>query len=71
MIKVVHPAATDAVIEFIKKSATAKSVYTYYWIGPLVARLPTAEALAKLEALVPTLPEKMADHLLDYMAGLK
>ena len=49
----------------------AKSAYSYYWIGHLIPRLPKAEALAKLEALLPTLPEKMIDQFLDYVTELK
>jgi hypothetical protein len=75
MIRVDHPGATDAVIELIKKFARAKSTYGYYafsyWVGRLIPRLPRAEALPKLEALLPTLPEKMIDQLLDYVTELK
>ena len=71
MIRVGHPEATDATIELIKKCAKAKSAYSYYWIGHLIPRLPKAEALAKLGALLPTLPEKMIDQLLDYVTELK
>ena len=75
MIRVGHPGATDAVIEVIEKFARAKSTYGYsgisYWVGRLIPRLPRAEALPKLEALLPTLPEKMIDQLLDYVTELK
>jgi hypothetical protein len=75
MIRVGHPGATDAVIDLIKKLARGKSPYGYYgisyWIGRLIPRLPRAEALPKLEALLPTLPEKMIDQLLDYVTELK
>ena len=75
MIRVGHPGATDAVIELLKKFARAKSTYGYYgvsyWVGRLIPALPRAEALPKLEALLPTLPEKMIDQLLDYVTELK
>jgi len=71
MIRVDHPEASDATIELIKKYAKAKSPYSYYWIGHLIPRLPKAEALPRLEALLPTLPEKMIDQLLDYVTELK
>jgi hypothetical protein len=75
MIRVDHPGATDAVMELIKKLARAKSAYEYYpisyWVGRLIPRLPRAEALPKLEALLPTLPEKMIDQLLDSVTELK
>jgi hypothetical protein len=71
MIRVSHPAATDATIELIKKHAKAKSAYGFYACGHLIRRLPRSEALPKLEALLPTLPEKMIDQLLDYVTELK
>ena len=71
MIRVGHPEATDATIELINRSATAKSAYGYYWIGHLIPRLPRAEAVPKLKALLPTLPEKMIDQVLDYVTALK
>jgi hypothetical protein len=71
MIRIGHPQATDATIEVIKRSAKAKSAFGYYWIGHLIPRLPKAEALPKLEALLPTLPEKMIDQFLGLIAALK
>jgi hypothetical protein len=75
MVRVGHPGATDAVIELIKKFARAKVTYTYfgvsYWMGRLIPALPRDEALPKLEALLPTLPEKMIDELLDSVTALK
>jgi HEAT repeat protein len=71
MIRVGHPEATDAVIEVIKKAAKAKYYYGYYFVGNMIARLPKAEALPKLEALLPTMPERMIDQLLGYMTELK
>jgi hypothetical protein len=73
LIRVKHPEATDATIELIKKHTRTKSLYhTYYhWLGYLIPRLPKAEAVPKLEALLPTLPEKIIDQLLGYVTALK
>ena len=79
MIRVGHPGATDAVIELIKKHSRPPHWYpgvsygVSYWgrIGRLFAGLPRAEALPKLEALMPTLPEEMSDLLLAYVTELK
>ncbi len=71
MIRVGHPAATDATIEVIRRFARAKYVYAPYWLGYVIPRLPKAEALPKLEALLPSLPEKMIDQLLDCLTALK
>ena len=71
MIRVGHPEATNATIELIQKHAKAKHPFAYYWFGYLIPLLPRAEALPKLEALLPTLPEKMIDQLLGYVTELK
>ncbi len=68
MLRIEHPAATDATIELIKM--TAKTNF-YAWFGDIIPRLPKAEALPKLESLLPTLPEKMVDQLLDSIAELR
>jgi HEAT repeats len=71
MIRVNHPGATDATIELIKRIAKTKYGYGYYWFGHLIPRLPRDEAVPKLEAMLPTLPEKMIDQLLDSVTELK
>ncbi len=71
MVKIGHPEATDAMIELVKKLAEAKYAYAHYWLGNVIPRLPKAEALPKLESLLPTLPEKMLDQLLDSITALK
>lgn len=71
MIRVGHPDATDAAIEVIKRSAKAGPGYRGYWLIHLIPSLPKAEALPKLEALLPTLPERMVDQILDYITELK
>lgn len=70
MVRVQHPAATDAAVAVIEKHAKGNQGYGLYWIGQLIPQLPK-EALPKLEALLPTLPDKMVDQLLDYVTQLK
>jgi hypothetical protein len=70
MSHIKHPQATDAVIELIQKFAKGKYGY-YYGLGHLITELPKDEAVPKLEALLPSLPEKMIDQLLDYVTQLK
>ena len=70
MVRAQHPAATDATIDVLKKHAKGNQGYGLYWIGQLIPRLPK-EALPKLEALLPTLPDKVIDQLLDYVTQLK
>lgn len=70
MVRVQHPSATDAAIAVIEKHAKGNQGYGLYWIGQLIPQLPK-EALPRLEALLPTLPEKVIDQLLDYVTQLK
>lgn len=70
MVRVGHPDACDSVVEMIKRSAKATSG-TLFWLGHLVRWLPKAEAVPKLEALLPMLPEKLVDELLGHLAELK
>jgi hypothetical protein len=70
MVRVRHPQATDATIELIQRVAKAKYGY-YYGLGYLIPKLPKAEAVPKLEALLPALPEKMIDQLHDFVTQLK
>jgi hypothetical protein len=68
MIRVEHPYATDAMITLIKQSA--KSPQNYYWYRDYIADLPK-DAAPKLEALLPGLPDKVVDQLLDHITELK
>jgi len=70
MIRIRHPGATDAVLQFINQRGRSKSGYGNYWIAALIPELPP-EAVPKLEALLPTLPDKLVDQLLDSVAELK
>ncbi len=71
MIRVKHPETTDMIIEVLKRNAKAKTRYINYWIYHLIPQLPKAEALPRLEALLPTLPETMVDMVLDGVTTLK
>lgn len=71
LIRMRHPKATDATIELLKKQAKARRTYGHYWLGHLIPGLPKEEAVPKLESLLPTLPEKMVDELVDYVTELK
>lgn len=71
MIRVGHPTATDATVELIRAATKSTSRYGWYWVDSLIPRLPKAEAVPKLEALLPTLPEKWMDHVLDAVTELK
>ncbi|HUE71141.1 MAG TPA: HEAT repeat domain-containing protein [Pirellulaceae bacterium] len=70
MVRIKHPAATDAAIAAITKLAKDTHSYGLYWVGQVIPSLPK-DALPKLEALLPTLPEKAIDQLLDYVTQLK
>lgn len=68
MVRVQHPEATDSLIAVLTKHA--KSAWGWYWIAPLIVELPK-EAAPKLEALLPTLPDKAVDQLIGYVTELK
>lgn len=72
MIDVQHPDTVSAFVETLQKylGSKGRTYYYTYWIGRLIPNLP-AEAIAPLEELIPTLPEKAADDLIPQIAELK
>ena len=68
MVRIKHPESTDSLIAVLSKHA--KSAWGWYWIAPLIVELPK-EAAPKLEALLPTLPDKAVDQLVGYVTELK
>lgn len=71
MVRIGHPGAADAAIDALKRQSKDTSYYSVgYWCGRLIAELPRA-ALPKFEELLPTLPDKMVDQLMDSVLALK
>jgi hypothetical protein len=71
MVRIKHPDATDALIAALQKQATDTHFHYFsYWYGPMIADLP-GSALPKLEALLPSLPDKMVDQLMEPVLALK
>jgi hypothetical protein len=71
MVRIQHPDATDALIAALKEQAKEKyHYYLGYWYGPMIADLPRS-ALARIEELLPTLPDKMVDQLMEHVLALK
>jgi hypothetical protein len=70
MVRINHPEATDVIIESLKKQAKSTHYYVGYWYGSLIASLPRS-SFAKIDALLPTLPEKMVDQLMESVMELK
>jgi hypothetical protein len=71
MVRIRHPNASDAVIAALKAQAKETShYYLSYWYGRMIADLPASE-FPKFEALLPTLPDKMVDQLMDSVLALK
>jgi hypothetical protein len=68
MVRVNHPEAAESLIAVLSKHA--KSAWGWYWIAPLIVELPK-DAAPKLEALLPTLPDKAVDQLIGYITELK
>jgi hypothetical protein len=71
MVRIGHPTAVDAVINAIKKQAKETThYYVGYWIGRLIPDLPRS-TYPRFEELLPTLPDKMVDQLMDSVLALK
>jgi len=72
MVRIRHPGAVDALITTLQGLCAGKYHYYYlgYWYGSLIADLPRT-ALSRLEELVPTLPDKMVDQLMEHVLALK
>jgi hypothetical protein len=71
MVRIQHPEAIDALIAAVKEQAKGKyHYYLGYWYGPIIADLPRS-ALARIEELLPTLPDKMVDQLMEHVLALK
>lgn len=70
MLRLQHPEAEDAVMASIQKF-TKSTYYHFGWFGRLIPKLSKETAVPKLEALLPTLPEKVSAQLIDYVVELK
>lgn len=72
MVRIRHPEAIDALIAALKEQAKEKYHHYYvgYWYGPMIADLPRS-ALARIEEVLPTLPDKMVDQLMEHVLALK
>lgn len=71
MIRMQHAEACDLLIHWLQQQAKA-TYYGYYsyWMSRLISELPKSD-LPKIEAVLPTLPDKMVDHLMDSVMALK
>jgi hypothetical protein len=69
MVRAKHPAATDCAIALIQQLA-AESRPRLGWLTHSIAKLSKAAA-GELEALIPTLPEKLGDDVLQCVIELK
>lgn len=71
MLKIGHSESTDGLIEAITSATAKKSAYYHtFWLARLIPELPVA-AVAKVEALLPSLPEKVLDEFAPYVQTLK
>ncbi|MBY0262571.1 MAG: hypothetical protein K2Q20_09520, partial [Phycisphaerales bacterium] len=70
MVRVGHPEAAGAIIDAIKKDAKATYSYMWHQYAAMIRQLPKSE-LPKFEALLPTLPEKVVDALIESVIALK
>ncbi len=70
MIDVQHPEATANVLVTLQDMAKSSSSSYSYWLTQMIPSLPKS-ATAPLEALLPTLPEKMVNPVLEAVLELK
>lgn len=71
MVRVRHPEAVEALIATVKAQAEATHhYYLRYRYGALIADLP-ASALPRIEELLPTLPDKAVDQLMEHVLALR
>lgn len=71
LVGIRHPAAADLVIDALQRQAKGVTYHhVAYFFGRMIAELPRS-AYPKLEALLPTLPDKMASQLTDAVTALK
>lgn len=69
MVRADHPGAADAFVAVLGKFGK-KNDYFVYWFGNLVPSLPKS-ALPRIEALIPELHERVADHLMGSLQQLR
>lgn len=70
MLKAEHPGTTDALITAIRKFAKGTRAWGLFWLAQVIPQMPK-QALPALEELLPTLPEKMVDELMEAVTELK
>jgi len=70
LIRVEHPAADDYLIAALSTFAKDTHTWGFAQLCMLIPLLPN-RALPKLESLLPTLPERKVDSVLDYVTQLK
>jgi hypothetical protein len=71
MVSVQHPDSVDAMIAVIQRLSETTSGYYGAWILNKISDLPAAEAVPKLEALLPSIKDKVADEVIGHIYVLK
>jgi hypothetical protein len=70
MIRAEHPNVIDHYLAVVQKAANDRWFYSGYWLARLIPDLP-ADAAPRIEALLPSLPEKLVDQIAPYLTELK
>ncbi len=70
MVYCSHPEATDAVVRCLEKHAGNKTHSYHWWFAHLLPELPKS-AIPKLEAIVPSLPDWVADSVVTGLQQLR
>jgi hypothetical protein len=71
LIEIEHPGATNCFIQTLQKvTASKRPYYAVYWLMQMIPKLPL-DAAAKIEAVLPSLPDKVVDEVLPFLQQLK
>ncbi len=71
MIDTEHPDRVDAMISIIKRLSDSTAYYYSTWLLGKISYLPAKEALPKLEAILPSLKDHVADVVISHLHILK
>jgi hypothetical protein len=70
MLRIEHPQATEYYLAALRKIGSGRAVYYAYWLARLIPNLPKSAA-PQIEALLPTVNEKIADQIAPYLSELQ
>lgn len=70
MVRIEHPQVVEHFLAALQRVASKKQTYYSYWLTRIIPSLPKS-AVAPIEAMLPTMDEKLADQVAPYLAELQ